>query len=142
MLGPFASKRELALRAWEGCLGEPYRWGGDHPEEGFDCSGLVIEGLKACGLFPRDGDDSAAGLALKYPVAQSVRPGVLLFWGAPKIIHVEIVVAVLGSEVFTLGASGGGSATLTTAAAIASGAYVKLRPARPGWVKAVDPFWS
>jgi hypothetical protein len=120
MLGPFASKRELALRAWEGCLGEPYRWGGDHPEEGFDCSGLVIED----------------------PVAQSVRPGVLLFWGAPKIIHVEIVVAVLGSEVFTLGASGGGSATLTTAAAIASGAYVKLRPARPGWVKAVDPFWS
>lgn len=138
-MNAFTSKLDIARAAWWSHLGLPYHWGGDDPLAGVDCSGLAIEGLKACGLFPREGDMRAIDLAKKYPAATTLRPGCLLFWGNP-IYHVEIVWAVLDGEVTTLGASGGGSKMLTLEDAITHNAYVKLRPARPGWVKAVDPF--
>ncbi len=89
------SFRELALDVWRAQLGKPYRWGGNDPLAGFDCSGLVIEGLKAAGVLPRVGDWSAAALyetALRdYPRLNDVRsipPGALLFWnrGNPPAI--------------------------------------------------------
>ena len=134
------TRRDVAFFAWERCLYEPYRWGGDDPVWGFDCSGLVIEGLKAAGRFPRDADDTAAGLATRYPASALLKPGDLLFWGAPKITHVEIVWSVVDGQPYTIGASGGGSATRTAEDAARFNAYVKIRPAREGWVKAVDPF--
>ena len=36
-------------------IGRPYIWGGDGSGKthgGFDCSGLVLEALKACGIIP------------------------------------------------------------------------------------------
>lgn len=135
--------RELALWVWAREFGKPYRWGGDDPIEGFDCSGLVIEGLKSGGFLPRDGDWSAAQLAQKFPVTTMLQPGCLLFWNRgtpPAIGHVEIVWLVYGSRIFTLGASGGGSATTDVATAIAQNANVKIRLAVPGWALAVDPF--
>lgn len=137
---PLATERlDIARRVWWDCHGLPYRWGGDDPSAGFDCSGLVIEGLQACGILPRTGDWRAAALAQRFPLAQKVRPGCLLFWGEP-IVHVEIVWELLSNgAVLTLGASGGGSKTLTRADAEAQNAFVKIRPARP-WVRAVDPF--
>lgn len=144
------SFRELALDVWRAQLGKPYRWGGDDPLAGFDCSGLVIEGLKAAGVLPREGDWSAAELyetALRdFPRLNDVRSipaGSLLFWNRgtpPTIGHVEIVWAVIGGKVFTLGASGGGSAETDLAHAIADNAYVKVRPAVLPWLHCVDPF--
>ena len=32
-------------------LGTPYRWGGDDPLTGIDCSGLALEVLKAAGIY-------------------------------------------------------------------------------------------
>jgi hypothetical protein len=102
---------------------------------------MVIEVLKAADRFPRDADDTAAGLATRYPaVTGPLKPGDLLFWGAPRITHVEIVWDIVDGEPYTIGASGGGSATRTAEDAARFNAYVKIRPARAGWVKAVDPF--
>ena len=138
--------RETALWFWERQLGKPYRWGGDDPVAGWDCSGLVIEGLKVVGILPRAGDWRAVQLAdrfLKNKVGESqIQPGCLLFWnrGPNRVIgHVEIVWQVLNDRILTIGSSGGGSSTKTEADAIARNAYVKIRPAQP-WELAVDPF--
>ena len=134
------TRRDVAFFCWERCLLQPYRWGGDDPIWGFDCSGLVIEGLKAADRFPRDADDTAAGLATRYPAVTGLKPGALLFWGSPAIIHVEVVWQIVDGAPYTIGASGGGSSTRTAEDAARFNSYVKIRPARRGWVKAVDPF--
>lgn len=150
--------REIALYVWERALFLPYHWGGNDPMEGFDCSGLVVEGLKAAGRFGRTTDMTAhqmyehfrqTGLVVPAPwetlvpsEAAALRPGCLVFFdrdGNRTIEHVEIVWRNDGAEVFTVGASGGGSRTVTVEDARQHDAYVKIRPA-DGWIAAVDPF--
>lgn len=149
------TRRDVALLVWAAYLNTPYLWGGDDPLAGLDCSGLVLEGLKSVGLFPREGDTTAHELLhttfgdrAKYPLLQpaQIQRGCLVFWstdGQPRspIRHVEIAWArVEGNEILTIGASGGGSKTVDRAAAIAQNAYVKIRRVTPGWVAALDPF--
>ena len=131
--------REKAIAIAFHFLGEPYRWGGDDPLAGFDCSGLMIEILRSVGCLPRGGDWTAAQLATHWPRTEALRPGCLLFWASGgAITHVEMVYQT--APLLTIGASGGGSKTTDRAAAIAQDAYVKIRPARAGWVQQVDPF--
>lgn len=139
------SLREAAMWVWESFINLPYIWRGDD-FAGVDCSGLVLEGLKATGIVPRDFDTTADGLltqtfkdATRITNQNHFRRGALVFWGSP-VRHVEIVWAVFPGLVLTLGASGGGSATVDRAAAVKSNAYVKVRPCSPNWVAAVDPF--
>lgn len=136
--------RDLALTLAEKELGKPYVWGGNDPISGFDCSGLMIEVLKATGRLPRMGDWNAAALAAKFPkITRPLEAGDLVFWnrGAPPHIgHVEMVYGVYRDVVLTIGASGGGRSTDSREAAIAQDAYVKVRPITPGYVLAVDPF--
>jgi len=139
--------REAALQIWWAQIGKPYIWGGDDPILGFDCSGLVQEGIKGVGIIPRAIDFNADGLlhiAFKTrPRLQinQLKPGALLFWIRGGIIgHVEIVWAVIGVKILTIGAAGGGSVTTSAEAAAKQNAYVKIMPAVPGWAAAVDPF--
>jgi hypothetical protein len=133
---------------WERELGTPYRWGGDDPIEGFDCSGLVIDPLQAVGILPDPGDWTAADLAEHFGDRRvtnedDLQPGCLLFWenkAGTRIVHVEIVWHVFRERILCIGARGGGSRTTTREDAAAQNAYVKVRPARPGWCRAVDPF--
>lgn len=105
-------------------LGLPYRWGGDDPIAGFDCSGLVIEILQAAGVFPRGRDLTASGLANFYAVEKSPKFGALVFYGKPKITHVGFC---LNSELM-LEAGGGGSKTNTEKDAEAQNAFIRIRP--------------
>lgn len=131
-------KRELAIELAMRWLGKPYLWGGDDPLAGFDCSGLVVEVLKSVGLLPRDGDWTAESLRQRFPGTSIPDRGCLVFWGTDTAIHVELL---LDPEL-AIGASGGGSKTLTLEDAIRQNAYIKVRPwaSRPGMLGFADPF--
>ncbi len=123
-------------------LGLPYRWGGDDPILGFDCSGLVIEVLQAVGILPHGFDTTAEGLYQRFRAHTVARgyAGCLVLWlnAAGIATHVELMV----DEFHTIGASGGGTATSSLDAAAAQNAFVKLRPFgyRGSSFKIVDPF--
>lgn len=124
-------------------LGLPYRWGGDDPMEGFDCSGYVIELLKSQGLFSEKEDLTSQGLYDKYKSIEDPKPefGVLVFFGKSnkQITHVGFCV----NEWQMIEAGGGGSSTVNKEIASKQNAYLKLRPinkrkdivgyARPPW---------
>ena len=111
-------------------IGKPYLWGGNNPLSGFDCSGLVIELLKAWGKFP-DQDSNAQGLFLYYRnkgniPSQKCDFGKLCFYGKDlnSLTHVSFGI----DYKYCLTASGGGSKTLTEEDAIRQSAFVKIRP--------------
>jgi len=84
-------------------------------------------------------------LSLKFPGRTVIDPpaGCLLFWNRgtpPRIGHVEISLGQIDGITFSIGASGGGSRTMSVADAISQNAYVKIHPAEIDWVKVVDPF--
>lgn len=118
---------ELILKVAWGFLGRPYIWGGDDPMAGFDCSGFVIECLKSVGKLPRSGDWTAASLYTFFEIEEEPGSGCLVFWGdslGNRIIHVELCI----DKERSIGASGGGSKTLTVEDAIKQNAYIKVRP--------------
>jgi cell wall-associated NlpC family hydrolase len=123
-------------------LGTWYKWGGDDPS-GFDCSGLICEGLQAVGKIPRFADYTARDLARLFPVIpqDQLKPGCLVFYtnSLQEISHVEMV---WKNTVLSLGASGGTSETHTVQEAITKNAFVKIRPlaSRPGNATFRDPF--
>lgn len=120
-------------------VGLPYLWGGDDSIAGFDCSGFVIELLKSVGKLPRSGDWTAKGL---YAIFQDkkvakAKEGCLVFFAKNnKINHVEYV----WKNGLTIGASGGGSKTITIKDAIKQNAYIKIRPLRNDVYAIVNPF--
>jgi hypothetical protein len=125
-------------------VGLPYLWGGDDPMGGFDCSGLVCEVLQSVGILKHGSDFTAEMLYQKFKKNLRAEPseGCLVFWGAPKKTHIEMVIFKNDTLCQLIGASGGGSATTNLEMAKKSNAYVKIRPLdqKPGWTAIVDPF--
>jgi cell wall-associated NlpC family hydrolase len=74
-------------------LGRPYHWGGDHPKEGFDCSGLVHYSYLQAGVsVPRTSREQyRQSRAIRL---SQLRPGDLIFFRlkSRRISHVAIYV--------------------------------------------------
>jgi len=119
--------------------GKPYIWGGDDAIEGFDCSGLVIEFLKACGIVDENFDATAQELSRKYIEVSNPKPGTLVFFGRPEnITHVGICL----NHLQFIEAGGGGRNTTNSEIASEQNAVIRLRliANRKSWVGFVDPF--
>lgn len=125
-------------------IGTPYRWGGDDPMAGFDCSGLVVEVLQGVGVLNHRADYTADGLRRKFPAVKEPKPGCLACFGAgPVATHVGMIVDVADGVPLMLEAGGGGSKTKTLNDAITQNAYVMLRPVArrmSDFLGYVDPF--
>jgi len=125
------SDKEIALKvAWH-FLGLPYRWGGDDPMGGFDCSGYILEILKSVGIVNRNIDMTADQIYRHFKeigcLSRVANTGMLIFWkdlNAPKIRHVEFCI----SSSHTIGASGGGSNVINELEASRRNAFIKVRP--------------
>jgi cell wall-associated NlpC family hydrolase len=112
-------------------LNTPYKWGGDNPFNGFDCSGFVQEALSSIDLDPPcDQTSDALYRYFKDPLKgrqNTLQFGSLLFFGKEeKITHVAIAL----NGVSMIEAGGGGSKTKTIDDAIRDKAYVRIRPIR------------
>ena len=124
-----------ALFAW-------YQWGGQGPA-GWDCSGLVIEGLRTVGAVPAAYDASVAGLTARWRsrplAAAALVPGALVAYGTHHVVIVDTVLD--DGTVIILEAGGGTPAIGGPLDAAAAGAYVRRRPLRPGY-SAILHWWT
>jgi len=140
--------RELFLEAIRSVLGKPYRWGGQSPEIGFDCSGLVIWGLQQAGI--KIADMTALDLYRHFANSEirisTCLPGSLFFYGKSHmtINHVMVVLDRWEDDrCIVCGARGGNSKTVNSLRAYYKGAYVDVCKGNY-WQSAlrvaVDPF--
>jgi hypothetical protein len=87
-----ARANDVLIRAI-GLVGTPYKWGGNTPEGGFDCSGLVTFVFRDMGRLslPRTARELAA---MPVPDVRDNRlaPGDLLLFGDGSVSHVGIYV--------------------------------------------------
>jgi len=124
--GDQAMKDILILYALQ-FVGLPYRWGGDDPILGYDCSGMLQEILAAAGIAP-PGDQTANGLYnhfKKHHASTERKAGALIFYGDGKrVSHCGFFV----SDNHVIEAGSGNSQTTSPAMAARQNAYVRMRP--------------
>lgn len=135
----------VLLMQAQALLFTPYRWGGNSPMEGLDCSGLVCELMRSAGEIPFRADMSAQQLYDHFAAGKGEhnRPGLgsLVFFGesVTKITHVAMMV----DNYRMIEAGGGGSDTLTKEDAIKKGAMVRIRlvDSRSDKVGMIKPYY-
>jgi cell wall-associated NlpC family hydrolase len=90
-------------------VGVQYRYGGAHPREGFDCSGLVYYTYTSNGhVVPRT-SQAQFEAAFKIPLAQAAEGDLLFFQDQEKVSHVGIY---LGGGQFVHAPSSGGTVSV------------------------------
>lgn len=105
--GPqLSAERQRIIAAAKQLMGIKYRWGGNTPREGFDCSGFTKYALKGLGTkIPRTAAQQSK--ASRTISRSSLRPGDMIFFktSGRSVNHVGIY---LGDGKFIHAASGGG----------------------------------
>jgi len=102
-----AARTRVVKTALE-AMGEPYRWGANSADRGFDCSGLVWYAYTSQGIdVPRVSSDQARAGRDVPPEAARLRPGDILLFGdgAGRVTHVGLYV---GEERFIHSTTSGG----------------------------------
>jgi len=123
-------------------IGMPYIWGGDDPIKGYDCSGFMVEVLKAFGRVPNVYDNTAQGLyeMLKQNPLASFTIGAMVFYGksTDEITHVGMCL----NKWQVIEAGGGGRTTTDVRKAALQNAYIRARPIdyRSDLVSCLYPF--
>lgn len=90
--GRLSAERAEVVSAALSQLGTPYRYGGNQPGRGLDCSGLTYFAHSTAGVkIPRTSREQRAGAR---PVKlRSLRPGDMVFFGASGMVdHVGLMV--------------------------------------------------
>jgi len=109
-------------------VGVPYKWGGESPMDGFDCSGLVQAILRSAGADP-PGDQTAQTLYDYFENKSShgtTQAGSLVFYGS-SVTNIRHVAFAIDSY-RVIEAAGGGRSTLTVHDAVRDKAYVRISP--------------
>jgi len=109
-------------------LNIPYRWGGDSPLIGLDCSGFCMNLLDAMGFTKFSEDFSAQGIfeVFKNNKVETAKEGCFIFYGKSEKEITHIMYAL--SDKLCIGASGGGSKTTSKEEAERTDARVKIVP--------------
>src|SRR6266545_1527240 len=100
---------DAAVAAARSAIGVPYKYGGDDPKEGFDCSGLTMWAWAQGGVSLPHSSAAQYG-AVPHVSKDALRPGDLLFFYQP-ISHVGMYI---GNNQMIHATHPGGSVTLDT----------------------------
>lgn len=92
-------------------VGVPYRYGGDHPHEGFDCSGLVYYTYASNGLAVPRTSRGQFDVAQKITLAQAAEGDLVFFQDQDNLSHVGIY---LGDGRFVHAPSSGGAVSVAS----------------------------
>ena len=109
-------------------IGINYKWGGEHPAEGYDCSGFIQEVLQSRGYDPI-GDQTAHGLYEYFlarnfeSLANPSKDALLFFGNNGRVTHIAIAL----NDFQMVEAGGGDSRTRTPQDAIKQKAMVRVR---------------
>jgi len=95
-----SSPAETALGYALAQIGTPYRWGGESPVSGFDCSGLVQASWAAAGVALPRVAQAQFDAGPPVPASQGLLPGDLVFFGSSRdgVDHVGIFVGEFGGQ--------------------------------------------
>ncbi|HMJ77675.1 MAG TPA: NlpC/P60 family protein, partial [Iamia sp.] len=87
---PPASGAEGAIAAARSVIGTPYRWAGASPQEGFDCSGLIMWAYAQVGRSLPHSSRALYSMSRRISVDQ-LQPGDLVFYNSP-VSHVGLYI--------------------------------------------------
>lgn len=114
-MGTFDSKTaDDVINYGESFIGVRYEWGGNNPEQGFDCSGLWNEVFKAYGLLPYNIRMSSGQMYLYFlpkSVSSGIKRGTILFFGKDKDNISHVAMALNDWQMLEAGGEGRESTT-------------------------------